>query len=605
MSSSRRRIAATTAPAGGATGRAGTSSVDRHVIRRLVALLRPHLPRLGGASVLMLLATAGTLARPRLVQAGIDDGIRAGDLGALQLAVGGFVLAALLGEAAGGWQRYELVRVGVRVITDLRTRLFAHLLALPQGFHDRNRPGDLMSRVTSDAETLSDFVTWSVISSVQNVLTLGGIVWILLATDTSLALTTFLVLPLMAVATRRWLLATRTRYAAMRVAVGDVSAQAEESLAGIKVVQSLAQEPATRRRFNRANRAQRRTDLETDRVSSLFYPVIDVLSDLAVALVLGVGGLRVLTGDLQPGELVAFLLYVGQFFDPIRDLTTRLDSVQDAAAAGDRIFEVLDEEVTIRDRDGAPDLPPVAGHVRLEDVSFGYEPGRSVLHDVTIDVPAGRTVALVGETGAGKTTVARLVGRFYEVGSGRVTVDGHDVREVTLASLRSQIAWVPQEVGLFRGTVLDNLRFGAPDATQPQVEAAASAVGAHEIFAGLPDGYATRLDEGGGGLSAGHRQLVAFTRALLTDPAVVVLDEATASVDVETEARMQAGLDRLLAGRTAIVIAHRLSTIVDADRIVVIHDGRVVAEGTHDELLAAGGRYAELHAQQLEASAGA
>jgi ABC-type multidrug transport system fused ATPase/permease subunit len=577
--------------------------VDRHVVRRLIALLRPHSGRIIGAFALMLVATAATLARPRLVQAGIDDGIGAGDLGALQLAVGGFVLATLLAEGAGGWQRYALVKIGVRVITDLRTRLFGHLLALPQGYHDRNRPGDLMSRVTSDAETLSDFVTWSVITSLQNVLTLGGIVWILLRTDASLALTTFLVLPLMAVATARWLRTTRARYAAMRVAVGDVAARAEESLAGIRVVKALGRERHTREQFDRANRTQLRTDLGTDKVSSLFYPVIDVLSDLAVALVLGLGGLRVLAGDLQPGELVAFLLYVGQFFDPIRDLTTRLDSVQDAAAAGDRIFEVLDTEVTIRDADDARALPPVAGRVRLDRVTFGYDPDRPVLRDVTLDVPAGSTVALVGETGAGKTTIARLVGRFYEVTDGSVTIDGHDVREVTLASLRSQLAWVPQEVGLFRGTVADNLRFGVPDATDAQIEAAARAVGAHEVFADLPEGYATRLDEGGGGLSAGHRQLVAFTRALLTDPAVVILDEATASVDVETEARMQAGLEQLLAGRTAIVIAHRLSTIVDADRICVVDGGRIVAEGTHAELLAAPGRYAELYLAQLEAQA--
>jgi ATP-binding cassette, subfamily B, multidrug efflux pump len=586
-------------------GAASEGALNRHVVRRLVGMLGPHRRRLAGAGLLMLVATAGALARPWLVQVGIDDGIRAGDLGVLQLAVLGFVAATVLGEGAGGWQRYELVRIGVRTITDLRNRLFAHLLALPQGFHDRNRPGDLMSRVTSDAETLSDFITWSVISSVQNVLTLVGIVWVLTSTDASLALITFLVVPLMGLATARWLKATRHRYAAMREAVGDVSAHAEESLAGIRVVQALGQERTTLRRFSRANRAQLRADLGTDKVSSLFYPVIDVLSDLAIALVLGLGGLRVLAGELQPGELVAFLLYVGQLFDPIRDLTTRLDSVQDASAAGNRIFEVLDAEVTIRDRDGAVDLPPVRGHVRLEDVTFGYDPHRPVLHGVTLDIPAGEKVALVGETGAGKTTIARLVGRFYEVQQGRVSVDGHDVRDVTLASLRGQIAWVPQEVGLFHGTVLDNLRFGIPDATEAEVEAAARAVGAHDVFAALPDGYATRLDEGGGGLSAGQRQLVAFTRALLTDPAVVVLDEATASVDVETEARMQAGLDRLLAGRTAIVIAHRLSTIVDADRICVVDGGRIVAQGTHRELLAGGGRYAELYAAQLRAQAAA
>lgn len=570
-------------------------------IARVLWWLRPHRRSLAVAAVLMLVGTAANLVRPQLVAMAIDRGMRAGDTGVLTWAVVGFALLIGVDTLAGGWQRYTLVRVGVRVITDLRDRLFAHLLRLDQAFHDRNRPGDLMARMTSDAETLSDFITWSVISTAQSLLTLVGIVVILLREDITLTLTAFAVVPLMAAATWKWTRTTRARYRQVRVAVGEVSARAEESLSGIRVVKGLRQESAQQERFELANQSQRAQDLGTDRVSAAFYPVIDVLSDVAVAVVLGIGGLQVLSGTLDPGALVAIILYVQQFFEPVRELTTRLDSVQDAAAAGRRILEVLDAEPGIVDAPDAEELPPARGDLALHDVSFSYATGGQVLHGVDLHVEAGTTLALVGETGAGKTTIARLLGRVHDVSAGSVTIDGFDVRSVTIDSLRRQIAWVPQEVGLFSGTVRDNLRWARPDATDAQVEAAAEALGADELFTALPDGYDTRLDEGGGGLSAGERQLVALVRAMLTDPAVVILDEATANVDVATEARLQRGLRRLLAGRTSVVIAHRLSTVVRADQIAVVHHGRVVERGTHAELLTAGGRYAALYTEQLAA----
>lgn len=570
-------------------------------ISRVIGWVRPHRGTLAVSGLLMLVVTGAQLARPQLVATAIDRGMRDGDLSVLRWAVVGYAALVVLTTVAGGWQRYLLVRTGVRVITDVRNRLFAHLLALGHAFHDRNRPGDLMSRTTSDAETLSDFITWSVITTLQSVLTLVGIVVILLREDVTLTLAAFAVVPLMAAATWRWTRATRARYQLVREAVGDVSARAEESLAGIRVVKALGQEAAQVGRFEEANQHQRTTDLDTDRLSARFYPVIDVLSDLAVAVVLGLGGLRVLDGSLAPGTLVAIILYVQQFFEPVRDLTTRLDSVQDATAAARRILEVLDSEPAVTDAEDAIQLPPVAGHLVLDDVRFRYETGGEVLHGIDLDVPAGTSLALVGETGAGKTTIALLLGRFHDVTGGSVAIDGHDLRTVTLASLRRQMAWVPQEVGLFRGTVRDNLRWGRPDATDREVEHAARAVGGHQLFTTLPDGYDTELEEGGGGLSTGERQLVAFTRALLMDPAVVVLDEATASVDVATEARMQRGLRELLADRTSVVIAHRLSTVVNADQIAVVADGRVVERGTHEQLLAAGGHYADLHAEQTAA----
>lgn len=585
------------APDDPVTGRASQLTA----ITRVVGWLRPHTRTLVVAGLLMLVATGASLALPQLVAYAIDQGMRAGDGDALLRAGLAYGVLAVVQSASGAGQRYLLVRTGVRVITDVRNRLFDHLLRLGWSFHDRNRPGDLMARVTSDAETLSDFITWSVISTLQSLLTLVGIVVILLGEDVLLAMLAFSVVPVMAYATWRWTRATRARYDAVREAVGEVSARAEESLAGIRVVKGLGQERAQQGRFEEANQEQRTQDLGTDRVAALFYPVIDVLSDIAIAVVLGVGGLRVLSGDLAPGALVAIILYVRQFFDPVRELTTRLDSVQDAASASRRITTVLDTEPEITDAADAYDLPDVDGRLELRDVRFSYQTGPEVLHGIDLEVQPGTTTALVGRTGAGKTSIARLLGRFYDIDSGAVRIDGHDVRDVTLESLRRQLAWVPQEVGLFRGTVRDNLRWGVPGASDEQVRDAAEAVGAHELLDRLPHGYDTKLEEGGGGLSAGERQLVAFTRALLTDPAVVVLDEATANVDVVTERRMQQGMQRLLEGRTAVVIAHRLSTIVDADQIVVVHDGEIVQRGTHDELLAAGGRYADLYGSQLRA----
>lgn len=585
-------------------------------VKRVLAMLQPLRGRLVWAGVLMLATTAATLLGPELIGVAIDDGIRDGSMSTLRWAVLGVAIAALVENGAGAWQRYTLIQVGVRVITDLRGRLHAHLLKLSQAFHDRNRPGDLMARVDADTETLSDFVTWSVISTLQSLLTLGGIIWILLRTDAVLTVAAFAVTPLMAAATWRWARNTRKRYADVRAAVGEVSARAEESLSGIHVIKGLRRERDVRARFDDANVDQRDKDLGTDRVSAGFYPVIDVLGDVAVAVVLGLGGIRVLSGDLQPGDLVTVVLLVQRFFDPIRELTTRLDSLQDAVAAGDRIFTVLDTPATVVDRPGAQNYSntapapapgididsesrPSVGGVQLHNVDFAYEPGRPVLHDINLDIPAGSTLALVGETGAGKTTIARLIGRVADPDAGRVRLDGVDLRDLTVASLRSRIAWVPQTMGLFAGTVLENLRYGRPSATIQEVQTAAEAVGAHDIIEALADGYDTHLDEGGTGLSAGERQLIAFARAVLIDPVIIVLDEATANVDLVTEARMQDGLGRLLDDRTSVIIAHRLSTILRADTIAVVDHGRIVEQGTHDQLLALDGLYAALLQTQL------
>lgn len=567
----------------------------------VIRLLRPHRRRLASATLLMIITTCAALGRPQLVQVSIDVGIARSSMAILVLAVSAYAAAVLIENGAGSWQRYELMKTGTRTTTDLRNRLFRRLLALPQSFHDHNRTGDLLSRATTDIEKLSDFVTWTVVAVLQSALTLGGIVWLLLSKDAGLALLTFTVLPLMAVSAWLSMRASRSRYRAARRATGDLSARAEESLAGIRVVKGLGQEETVLARFADSNEAQKRKSLDADLMAARLFTVMDILSDIAVSVVLSLGGLRVLDGELGAGEFVAFILLVQRFFEPIRDLTMRFESLQDSTAASSRIFEVLRAPSVLDDRPSAVDLPPIAGRIQFEEVTFGYQEDQPVLRGFNLDIPAGATVALVGSTGAGKTTIVRLLDRLYDVDEGRITIDGHDVREVTLASLRSQIAWVPQEVGLITGTVLENLRYGAPGASLSRVRDAARSMGADEVFRSLPDGYDMHVGEGGTGLSAGQRQLVALTRALLTEPAIVILDEATSSVDLGTEARLQEGLGALLAGRSAIIIAHRLSTIVAADLIVVLADGRIVEQGNHGDLLAGGGQYAELYQAQVTA----
>jgi ABC-type multidrug transport system fused ATPase/permease subunit len=569
-------------------------AVVRHKLRKLVPYFRPYRGRAVLTVLLMILVTATGLAGPALAQVGIDDGIRPRDETALLIVVGVFVVVGLLGWLAGYFQTYLSSWVGERVLLDLRTRTFQHLMGLEVGYHERIPTGRTVSRLTSDIEALDQLVTEGITSLVVNGLSLFGVLGILFVYDWQLALLSFAIFPVLIAGTAAFrILATRA-YRRTREKVADVLAYLAENIAGIRVVQGFGRQEPAAAEFRRVNAEYREANMKTVRLAGFYFPGVEFLAALGTALILWFGGLRVLDGDLTVGVMVAFVGYLASFFDPIQQLSQLYNTFQSAMAALEKIFGVLETGPQLTDAPGATPLPAVRGDVALEGVTFGYG-GDPVVHDVSLRFAAGETVALVGATGAGKSTLAKLVARFYDPDEGVVRLDGRDLRTVTQASLRAQLGIVPQEGFLFSGTVAANLRFGRPDATDEELREACRAIGALAFIEALPDGFATEIQERGARLSAGQRQLLSFARALVADPRLLILDEATSSVDLRTEARIERAVATLLAGRTAIVIAHRLSTIRRADRIVVLEGGRVIEQGNHDELLAAGGRYAGLY----------
>jgi ABC-type multidrug transport system fused ATPase/permease subunit len=561
----------------------------------LVRLARPYKARTALAGATLVAYTLVALLPPYLAKLAVDHGIRPHHLHTLTVIVLVFLASGVAAFALSGAQTYFTGWVGERALADLRTQLFTHLQRLSLGFYERNRTGAIVSRITNDVDALDQLVTDGISSLVQNTLVLGGTAVVLFLLDWRLALATLTVLPLMAAATAWFRVRSNRAYRRVRERLGLVTATLAEDISGMRVVQSFTREPTSHASFRGVNERYREANYETVVLNGLYFPAVDVLSSVATAIVLGFGGAFVVRGDLTVGTLLAFTLYLSNFFDPVQQLSQLYNTFLSATAALDRIIGVLDEEPEIVDSPGAEELPRIRGHVHFERVRFGYGDLPDVLHDFELDVPPGTTVALVGHTGAGKSTIAKLLARFYNPRSGRITIDGHDLRSITQRSLRTQLGIVPQEGFLFAGTVAENIAFGRPDATREEVEEAARSVGADRFVAELPGGYDTELGERGFRLSLGQRQLVAFARALLADPRILILDEATSSVDIGTERRIESGLRRLLAGRTAFVIAHRLSTIRGADLIVVLDHGRLVEQGTHDELLTARGLYTELY----------
>jgi ABC-type multidrug transport system fused ATPase/permease subunit len=564
-------------------------------ISTLARLTAPYKARTALAIFFLLLATAISLAPPYLAKLAIDHGIRRHDAAALWTIVAFFVAAGLGTIATSSAQTYFTGWTGERILADLRNKLFRHLQRLSLGFYERNRAGVLISRLTNDVEALDQLVTDGVTSLVQNSLTLLGTAIILFFLDWRLALATMTILPLLVVATALFRKHSARAYRQVRERLGLVTATLAEDIAGMRVVQAFTREAKNERNFRDVNLRYRAANQRTIVLNGLYFPFVDFLSAVATAIVLGYGGYRVFDGNMTVGTLFAFVGYLSNFFDPVQQLSQLYNTCLSAVAALDKITEVLDEEPEIVDRPGAIELPRIEGHVRFDDVRFGYGKGPDVLHGVTLGVLAGTTVALVGHTGAGKSTIAKLLARFYEPRDGRITIDGHDLNDVTQESLRRQLGVVPQEGFLFAGTVRDNIAFGKPDASDDEIVRAAKTVGAHDFVVQLEDGYETNLQERGTRLSSGQRQLVALARALLADPRILILDEATSAVDIGTERKIESALRLLLAGRTAFIIAHRLSTIRNADLIVVLEHGRIVEQGSHDELLAGRGLYTSLY----------
>lgn len=566
--------------------------------KRLGAFIRPYAWKLILSAALMLLASAASVAGPYFVKIAIDSGLNAGNLTALRQTTLAYLGVAILQWGSIYYRVNLMAWVGQSIIYDLRKKIFAHLQELSLGFYSHYSVGRVITRAINDVETLRDFLTWAVLAIARDLFTLVFIIAVMLQMDWRLALLTFTTLPVMVLITVLFRRAARAAYRKVRSAVSWVNSVLAENVNGVRVIQAFSRQKQNYEYFrNYVNRYHLERALAAARVSSVFRPGVDLLGAIATALVVWLGGTAVLGQSITAGVLVAFILYIDRFFEPIRDLSRRYDTLQSALIGWERILSLLDAKIEVRDAPDACQLPPIRGEVTFEHVSFHYpdDPNAPVLTDIDLHVHPGETVALVGETGAGKTTLIKLLARFHDPTSGRILVDGIDLRTVTQQSLRSQMGIVLQDPFLFNGTVAENIRFGRLQADDAEVEAAARAVGAHDFIVNLRHGYQTSVEEGGAMLSVGQRQLISFARALLADPRLLILDEATSSVDTQTEAIIQRALATLFQGRTSFVIAHRLSTITNADRIIVIHDGRIVEQGTHAGLLQRGGLYARLY----------
>jgi ATP-binding cassette, subfamily B, bacterial len=566
-------------------------------------LVRPHRRMLGVGSAAVLAQSAAGLAMPYLVKVAIDQGVLPKRLEVLDRVAFAYLVLAGIQLLAGRLEILAVAAVGQRVLFAVRNKLFGHLQKLSLDFYERERTGKVVARMTNDIEAMSDLVTDGLVTFITSVITLLGIAVILVLMDWRLAIATLTVAPALALASTRFRRQSSAAWRKVRETATVVTVQLQEALSGVRAIQAFRHERATADRFAGATDDERNAHNRTIRLASVFFPGVEFAGAAASVVVLGVGGYQVLHGGLEIGTLAAFLLYLRSLFDPVQQLSELYDTFQSATAGAERVGAVLSVEPTVREDPDAVPLAHARGELRLDRVRFGYasgeEQGPEVLHGIDLHVPAGTTLALVGPTGAGKSTVAKLIARFYDPRAGSVRLDGIDLRRIRLTELRAAMGYVPQEGFLFSGTVADNIRFGRPGATRAEIEAAAAAVGAEPVIAGLPHGFDTEVGERGALLSAGERQLIAFARAWIADPALLVLDEATSNLDVVTEAQVQQALRRLRQDRTTILIAHRLSTVIEADQVAIVEDGRVVEAGTPNQLLDLRGRFADLYDRWL------
>jgi ABC-type multidrug transport system fused ATPase/permease subunit len=567
---------------------------DWHVIRRLPRYLKAVKWWMIFGGIGMFIRTLASLVSPYLVAIATDRFIQTGDSAGLTMIVAVFVGAALVTWGGQYLETRFLYFAGDATLVHLRTEMFDHLQKMSLGFFDRNKVGKVMSRVQNDVQQLQELITGGFLNILISILTLVGIAIAMILMNVRLGLLTLTVVPALGIIIFVWQKYAHRAFIRVRKAIAVVNAQLQESISGVRVIQSLSRESVNFAQFNDVNRAHLNANIDATKLTAVMMPIGEIMSAAAIGLVIVFGGYQVLNGQMGPGVLVGFLLYIQRFFAPVQELMMEYTELQRAMVAGARIFELLDIQPEIKDSPEAIELPPIKGEVQFDHVSFSYQPGVEILHDISLMVKPGETVAIVGPTGAGKSSLMNLVTRFYEIPAGKVTIDGYDVKLATQQSLRRQIGMVPQDPFLFSGTIAENIRYGLPEASQEDIIRAAKAAGAHDFISHLERGYDTPVGERGINLSAGQRQLTCLARAILANPPILILDEATSNVDTNTERLMQKSLRQLVKGRTCLMIAHRLSTVINADRIVVLEHGKVAEIGSHQELLAKQGLYYQM-----------
>jgi len=578
----------------------------REIFSRLLRYLTPYKKWIAMVICAVIVTSATGIASPYILGREIVSRyILRGDLYGLQT-----IILVFIGIQAANWiantiRMYGLGKIGQSLLLRMRSELFAHLQELSFSFFDSSDSGDLISRVTNDTDAIGEAFTSGLVQVASDILSLFMIVIVMFSINVQLSLASMIVVPLIVAVAFLFNSKFRAAYRMQRTRISNVTSKLQESISGIREIQSFTREKDAMRDFQNANLENFQANLQATKVWGSFFPTIQLIQAIGTGIVIVYGGWLAFNGMLGPiedaiGTLITFVMYVGMFFGPIFDLTNFYNTVQSAFAAAERIFEMLDVEPEIKDSEDAIEMPPIKGEVEFRNVTFGYKPEHPVLHNISFRIKPKETIALVGPTGAGKSTIVKLLCRFYDPQSGRILIDGHDLKGIKIKSLRKQLGIVLQETFLFSGTIMDNIRYGKIDATEEEVIAAAKLVGAHEFIEKLPDGYNTRIGERGAGLSVGQKQLISFARALLRNPAILILDEATSSIDPYTDLLIRKAMKVLLKNRTSIIIAHRLSTVRDADRILVIDDGRIVEEGSHKELMKKGGLYSHLYEMQFK-----